>query len=691
MNIIGIDFGTSYTYIYEQRDGKKPTVIAEDLRGDYNKSYGLVVGREKGIKTVIGMSRSGAFFVGHEVESSKSNGLIINDNEHPNIVADLKSKLRDSAGSADKFENFPAYKFNYPELKEQGIKLDYTYAELAVEFLKEIFKWHMERESGFRLGDYQRIVIGMPSVTKKEVNNGSRISTTEQYKEFLKEKVLQPLVSIDEANWFNSNIDIRINEEPVLAGYAYLGQNHDFNPRCMLVVDIGGGTADYAFVERDGNNNLTTTDSDGGTDPSGSEFDQRLSSLIYEKYGIEPDYVDVSDAKEKLFKAKKEYIYTLKAQKIYVDGDAYKSYLERGRRCLYLHREPNKSVKVKIAFNRKALGEFKLHPYSNSFGWKEDDSVLFEQYCEETSENFSNKIQKYVEDSNRGDSFDTILFVGGSTHIFELRDAICRKLGLISKSGHYETGKTYKRDERDIHVIFTTEYNDEITCSNAIALGALYVGQQEQNITPVTPMSIFFNGSNPATDKGFLMLNTEVWKNNLNKRSLQNLAIFNTKKHWDKLIPHSREPEKRWVRFKIKLGTSVYPKRDSSYFRFAINEPRNEESKLYLFAHRRDDSSIYLYIFNREDDGNAKLTYTFTDYLSHEHPKVFENVLVTRNGETVDTDKSRNGKIDQLRYYRIAYNQKNQEEGNEFAITSQNRTSLKGKNHNCWTIELKGE
>ena len=89
-----------------------------------------------------------------------------------------------------------------------------------------------------------------------------------------------------------------------MAGYAYQEKWKTYNERTILVVDLGGGTTDFAFIRQEPNSGplRLLAPSGGGGNPSGKTFDMALAAAL--RKAIHSDFDDLPDKADQLRMAK---------------------------------------------------------------------------------------------------------------------------------------------------------------------------------------------------------------------------------------------------------------------------------------------------------------------------------------------------------------------------------------------------
>lgn len=227
---LGIDFGTTYTYVFKNENG----IITRF--GDNTLYDGIA-----GIPTVIGKLSDDTFVIGAEAirmnEAEQLKGA---------LQKDLKKKLR------------KCYQESDDDIDEEEI-------EKAKKNVKNFFDT-LFSDSMVNV-NVERIICGMPAVTLTDEDDGTDPIT---YSGCLV-NILQPIFP---------NAQITCVSEPRLAGQGInvvYGDNFAGN---VFVVDLGGGTNDYSVVSVGLQDSTIIAPSVGGNGPGGTEIDKCILDEI---------------------------------------------------------------------------------------------------------------------------------------------------------------------------------------------------------------------------------------------------------------------------------------------------------------------------------------------------------------------------------------------------------------------------
>lgn len=475
MAVLGIDFGTSYSFIVKlsESDGKERVeLFGKDLY-EAPRSANAAVGGDasfylkhsKGIRTWIALANDGKWVVGkNNIETALKNKTVSEEN----ICRNIKDLLRNCT-SANDIGNKSGRCGK--ELNQQY----YSGIELTTEFFKEIVQSNEDNPISVETKDIEAVVIGVPAcevLIKEQAETDSYV-----YRANLTEKVLP---EICKALGLDPNrIKMSVWPEPILAGFAYrklgaIEKEQDLGR--TLVIDIGGGTSDFAIVENRNGKFSLFKQSRGGRLPAGNTFNKNLREVIREQCKVQIDNDDdLEAAKEELFLSP----YAPQFQPLETEEtdylENYLKYYAHGRRCVVT--KDRKSYYV--AFNKACLGdpegEEPTAIWDTEKGFKKIYNAFSKRFLQ-----FWNQIT----DSKKTpmeEMFQSVFFVGGTCAMFPLRYRICKYLlGLTPVTenvGDYLYVTQWKRGGNRVPVFFPElESGSYLSCSNTIALGAAYFG-----------------------------------------------------------------------------------------------------------------------------------------------------------------------------------------------------------------------
>ncbi len=475
MAVLGIDFGTSYSFIVKlsESDGKERVeLFGKDLY-EAPRSANAAVGGDasfylkhsKGIRTWIALTNDGRWIVGKKnIETALKNKTVSEEN----ICRNIKDLLRNCT-SANDIGNKSGRCGK--ELNQQY----YSGIELTTEFFKEIVQSNEDNPISVETKDIEAVVIGVPAcevLIKEQAETDSYV-----YRANLTEKVLP---EICKALGLDPNrIKMSVWPEPILAGFAYrklgaIEKEQDLGR--TLVIDIGGGTSDFAIVENRNGKFSLFKQSRGGRLPAGNTFNKNLREVIREQCKVQIDNDDVLEAaKEELFLSP----YAPQFQPLETEEtdylENYLKYYAHGRRCVVTKDRES----YHVAFNKACLGdpegEKPTAIWDTEKGFKKIYNAFSKRFLQ-----FWNQIT----DSKKTpmeEMFQSVFFVGGTCAMFPLRYRICKYLlGLTPVTenvGDYLYVTQWKRGGNKVPVFFPElESGSYLSCSNTIALGAAYFG-----------------------------------------------------------------------------------------------------------------------------------------------------------------------------------------------------------------------
>ena len=251
---LGIDFGTTYTYVYKEENG----TIEQFGRGSIYEGTA-------GIPTAIGKLYDDNFVIGIDAIHVSGKG------ELKGILhRDLKQKLRN------------CYKESDDDIDEDEI-------EDAKKWVSNFFVTLFSH--GIIKSNVDRIICGMPAVTLVNEDDGTDPIT---YSGCMRD-ILQSIFP---------NANITCIAEPVLAGEG-LGviQRNSYSGN-VLVVDLGGGTNDYTVVQITESGSKVVVPSIGGNGPGGTKIDQCICDGVahHTQGSVAGGLSSIRLAKEEVFK-----------------------------------------------------------------------------------------------------------------------------------------------------------------------------------------------------------------------------------------------------------------------------------------------------------------------------------------------------------------------------------------------------
>lgn len=493
--IIGIDFGTAYTYIVyfeETEDGGTVTRSPIRLLSDVCNAS------EAGIRSYAYEANDGTFYVGQEAEDQAKRYK--DDASDVKIVLEVYAKAHSSAD-----DNEGGHYTEYVDLPELDSTRESEWC--TTKYFETIFIEALKAHQELAARDATEIefIIGTPpgcgktyaSELKQCVKNGYRDAIIKYLESALSEEEKRSGKKIT-AEEIGLTVKSSCYPEPLLAGYAWLNKNNNAqglrdNESCF-VVDIGAGTADFAFLERmDGKirarknaidkNGLETLITCGGTElgkHAGDVIDERFSTDLTEyikKHGVSGGEVRRFSAravKERLHKkgSKGSTLAEIHGENVTVNGAA----LDEKNFCVY-------------ASTPNAGDENPKIPSVKFADILKDFTALREEFNITAAQ-----ILKYFECYNVSNC-NKILFVGGSSHLTALKETVTRTI-------RRETG----RDLTRLNLDKLAESREEdlsgelkLNHSSAVAIGACLV-YGRPSLVNAAPLRIYIENS--MDDKG---------------------------------------------------------------------------------------------------------------------------------------------------------------------------------------------
>ncbi len=572
MAVLGIDFGTSYTMLVKKTgsDIKRDnfTLIGDSSLysfGDSSSSSDDLV-TVKGIRTVIGIGSDGKCYVGgNNVSKAIEQGKL----SSADCCYDIKSKLRNLLDDTVININYNQTVVDLDNISEDD-RYGYFFSgkfidaiELAQLFFKEVF----ETVHDIDLKDITCIVMGAPaSDFNVNTNRGNDYQhlvlniILEGIRDYLAERLCVR----------KEGIEIRVRPEPSLAGRAFMSFFPKLaigNSKKLLVIDIGGGTADFCRLDRKESGELFAPQpAFGNTTPAGDAFDAALENGI--KKFFELDNTDFS--RREIEKAKEELFYPLHSQRIeylakmngYTETSMYSEYCNQGRRTEVKDKDGNI---YRIVFSPEHVNGIT----KDGFDWSDGCCYYsFEDDFESRCKILSKHISEYVLTAGLMGAKDyCVLFTGGTSQMDELRKYICANaLGGIDKN------RVFSLD------IYSRAI---LTYANMVAIGAACAAdEQYDTIYSVPEIWLQFKGG----EDRYLLLSQDIKNGDSQPRQ------------WPVIVDYSDEEQSsaedndaspnELAEFKLIIKRSdnseqIYPQRNGTYFSYKL--PANESVRKVAF------------------------------------------------------------------------------------------------------------
>lgn len=593
---LGIDFGTSYTFIVKKNSAGNIEVINESLYENFFGGYKPLTA-SSGIRTVIGYggkncSGDRKWVIGIEVDAEICD---------KNICRGLKTKIRNVFKCRNRtyavnhgmqyvasIEDIPTDEhFGCYFYESDGSRFFMDAITLAKAFF---YRALQEDDNYTTIQDVDRIIVGVPA---DELDRENGISSHD-YNNCVVTKIFEEVKKV-----INKEVEVKIGSEPVLAANAYVKNHPDWSNvgDYILVVDIGGGTADFALIKRIEDGYIQAVASKGGTNPAGEDFDMTLRELLQESTGSEFNENAIIATKERLFMPFSKY----KLSNWLVGAEAedgYNDYCQSGRR-IKIRDKNNQEYTVSFDANHDGGTPNCIH-YVSKF--QDQCNKLIKRIVSYVNDATNNlKGQRLLEGNSI--PISSLMFVGGTCNMDLLREAIILGLGINQDI----VTKEYTYNGTPIDYLFwETRDSSEIklTGSNMIAIGAAFHGEpifsnstnsRKNNILENSKTSreiamsisdIYIMVKSGSDYDEYLIL-SQYLKNNGNDERIDN-------ENWP-LVFNCAENESK-LEFKIKVGLSedkyiIYPTGKKNY---SIGLPQNKAIDVVFFA---DSSCRELVLF----------------------------------------------------------------------------------------------
>ena len=565
MAVLGIDFGTSYTMLVKKTDGdieRKNFKLLGDSSlysfGDSSSSSDDLV-TAKGIRTVIGIGSDGKCYVG---ENKVSKAIEQGKLSSADCCYDIKSKLRNLLDDTVFDINYNQTVVDLDDIPEDN-RYGYFFSgkfidaiELAQLFFKEVF----ETVQDIDLKDITCIVMGAPAsdfdVTTNKGNDYQHLVLNiilEEIREYLAERLR---VS-------RGSIEIRVRPEPSLAGRAFMSffpKSPLGNSKKLLVIDIGGGTADFCRLDRKESGELFAPQpAYGNTTPAGDAFDAALENGIKQFFGLK----NTDFSRREIEKAKEELFYPLHSQRIeflarmngYTEKAMYSEYCAHGRRTIVGDKNGKKYC---VAFDSNHVKGVNR----DGIEWQEGDNYYsYSDDFNDKCELLITHIKTYIETAGlSGDRNYCVLFTGGTSQMDMLREYI----------------RVNALEGMDKCRVFSLDIHSRaiLTYANMVAIGAACAAdEQYDTIYSVPEIWLQFKGG----EERYLLLSQNIKNGDSQPRQWPVIADYNEEEQ-----PSSEESDAssdKFAYFKLIIKRSdnseqIYPRKDGSCFRYKLPEDK---------------------------------------------------------------------------------------------------------------------
>lgn len=636
--IIGIDFGTSYSYFAVKRNDGVIAQLGKSLAGDYyyndNSGYNRY-DEEKGIRTCIG--KKDDWYVG--AENFKKNVPL------DALCTDIKTPLR--TGEAD---------------EDSGVD-GKTYRELAAKFFHMVLEIALS-ESNAPITSYENvdnIIIGMPA------RNDGRESI---YRALLK-NIMYNVISTEPQNknlsglWFNkNNVKVQVREEPFLASVAFLNAHQDERMR-FCVIDIGGGTSDCTFIEQSsqGGNAYYVSECAGGKSPAGRHIDNALNSEIRRLYPT----VTLNNHNEYSIIAAKEMLFA-NPGRTYVRTNMTRNRISAYKEWFIEYKKEGRRAQISLGGNSVPLIFDDRHKAASKFCFCGKDINFNGRLCVNFSEIKLSEI--FLSDASlikeacekiKKNKPDALVFVGGTCCIHELRELICKKAGISVDQddlfvkdvaeGRYNDGSPVQ--------IYSSCNSEEISASNAVAHGAVLlptsasqIYDKPYDIEYLLEMRGFDEGSRSVSigssnDGPIMSFDVMYNKENTAGKNYRYIKLYRESWLWGATPPSGDEEmgdhlrqrfsvqsDRVYIPFSVKINVQVYPLNDRKYgvdlSHALVWENMIKIHVLCDYDVSTAEHRLHLLVQcngRRSNITTHNIQYEFVDYQGRKHTRRFDGII----------------------------------------------------------------
>ena len=361
-------------------------------------------------------------------------------------------------------------------------------------------------------------------------------------------------------------IEIRVRPEPSLAGRAFMSffpKASIGNSKKLLVIDIGGGTADFCLLDRNESGELFAPKSAyGNATPAGDAFDAALENGI--KQFFELDNTDFS--RREIEKAKEELFYPshsnhIRSLTLRNGYDVYKDYCKQGRRTAVKDKDGTEYCVAFDSTHVKGVSHDGINWQADYYSYSDD----FYDKCRLLNYH----INKYVETAGLMGAKDyCVLFTGGTSQMDMLRKYICANaLGGIDEKTRVFSLDIYPRAI--------------LTYANMVAIGAACAAdEQYDTIYSVPEIWLQFKGG----EDRYLLLSQDIKNGDSQPRQ------------WPVIVDYSEEEQSsaedndvspdEFAEFKLIIkrannSEQSYPRKEGSYFGYKL--PKDKRLRRLAF------------------------------------------------------------------------------------------------------------
>lgn len=406
---LGIDFGSTYTYIFSMDDKWKIEDYRDRLHDEYDGSAG--------IPTKV-------FHNGSEVVI----GAQAVENRPRNNSESIKDSLRSIFVGEEENEGREISKEDKSDETERS--LIKRAKKNAVAFFNALFT-----RMGVEAADIESIVCGIPAPTVVKRSGHSQDTGTDRmtYSSTIQEIFAEVFKDFKD-DW--KKIQFECIEEPILACVGAIKDGLICEDDNVLVIDLGGGTNDFAYVKQQSNGKYKykVEACRGGHGPGGNLYDKYIQEELNNNSRFEGDFNSAKCWKS--IKVAKELV--------------FKKYDEGQKKDFPIVTPSDTEKTVKLTYN-ESIDDIHL-----------DIATLLNESFADVADEVKDFCEQEINEDDRS-KINKVLFAGGCSHIGPLTDMIEQCLNQY-----------FKRELTYVHI--KDDYGIETTLSNsnAVAYGALF-------------------------------------------------------------------------------------------------------------------------------------------------------------------------------------------------------------------------
>lgn len=609
MAVLGIDFGTSYTLVVK-KDGDKITIVGDrELYSfaDSNSSITDPLSTVKGIRTVIGYTNEGEWVIGKRAFQALETGELLKGN----TCFDIKTKLRRILECADPArasvfidgDGHPISDLSdIPESELFGLYYNDKNGKIcfcdAITLANHFFSAFFASTQAIEIENITAIVMGTPA---NDYADGyeEKSNVASDYQHLVLDKILSNINDLLELSLKEK--DLKVRPEPALAGRAYF-RTFRSDSENTLVIDIGGGTADFSLICKEGDKLYLPVPTAGNALPAGNTIDDAIENGIRNAFKIDAtfDHEIIAEAKESLFmninsrKISRLADYKYNSKSLEAVSKAFSEYNDHGRRAvvkdwqgetykLVYSEEHRRGIEVDGLGDWKGDKVFDLSTILYGQDDFNENSTTRKGLCMQ----LASKVKGYVDNFKKaGYNFHRVLFVGGTSQMACLREYICEYALNLEKNrkGYYD----------NVHCLGTANSTTRnLTYANMVAIGAAYEAEDSGDRVEVGDMlnsipELYVQIKDSEDDLERFVLS----------QSLKNGVFIDEVCDFWPCIEEDYEGGE-WVRFKIieKLSggsQKIFPY-GNNYYGFKLPSDGNRHDVIFI-ADSSDNGEIAIFV-----------------------------------------------------------------------------------------------